>query len=192
MVLSSFSLHAQDSQSLSLGVSYLSNLQDPLMDFLYPTQYSDGFSDVYDPTDPTGTYAGEGYSSPVISAEWRTSLSGHLSFGISAYFCNLSQERLSNATKSGAGTFGCPVATVLPVLGYKYCDKDNLQVYSSLSLGIGVYFGQNRRHFVDRNVYIQAQAVPIGIRYGRRAFVFAEAGYGSVYAGGRVGAGVRF
>lgn len=97
------------------------------------------------------------------------------------------KDCFDSATDGKVGRIsGCSV-TVMPFVRFNWIDRDYLKLYSSAGFGLTVgSFDEVTES------YGTFQLGLLGIQVGRRFFVFAEAGAGSLYMGGKCGVGYRF
>lgn len=93
--------------------------------------------------------------------------------------------------------------SLLPGVKFFAVNSPVIRLYGGLSLGLTKYIGYDRLSYLyeypngykvyqDDSYDIAYQIVPFGIELGRKLFGFAELGYGSIFAGARIGMGYKF
>ena len=75
----------------------------------------------------------------------------------------------------------------VPHISFTYYQNDVMRVYGTIGAGYCVYSGFEKGHGSG-----VIQFNPAGIQYGRKIFVFAELGFGTMFFGGLVGVGYKF
>ena len=83
---------------------------------------------------------------------------------------------------------------LLPLFRLDYLRRGAWRLYGGVGLGLGYYQGYDCPEGRDRSwrTYGEFQVIPAGVRLGRSWFVLLEAGAGTQFIGGRIGAGYRF
>ena len=137
-----------------------------------------------------GDYHGPTKSSGLITAEVDFALSSWFTLGINFGITHFAHDAYNGITqkltkhRKGNALYALPTAT------FNYYNKQALKLYGSFGFGIGKYAGFD--NLENRNFKLEAQCIPLGIEYGKKIFVFGELGFGTLYSGGRIGAGYRF
>lgn len=103
-------------------------------------------------------------------------------YGGTVWFGAVTQSRHDSLTDRKIEQLNEYVVGVMPTVRFVYMYRDNVQLYSSLSLGLVVGSGAS---------FLWADATLFGCTFGRKLFGFAEIGTG-VGGWGRVGIGYRF
>ena len=103
-------------------------------------------------------------------------------YGGTVWFGAVTQSRRDNLTDRKIEQLNEFMVGVMPTVRFVYMYRDNVQLYSSLSLGVVVGSGAS---------FLWADATLFGCSFGRKLFGFAEIGTG-IGGWGRVGIGYRF
>jgi hypothetical protein len=127
--------------------------------------------------------------SNVISAGIETKLFPKLSIGLMVNYQYVSSEVNFNTVTAGITTvqkqnYKINSLAVMPRINYRWLDKLGVTIYSGISGGpsFNYYKGINKDNVKDKSSVTlpSIQIHALGIRFGRKYSVFAEAGFGAL------------
>lgn len=91
---------------------------------------------------------------------------------------------------------------ILPEVKFTYFTREWIRLYGSLGLGVGKYIGYDQlkdsyiadgqTFSVDRSWKGESIFVPFGVECGKKLYVYAQCGFGTLYYGGQFGIGYKF
>lgn len=185
MLLSAAAAHAQSGGSERISVRIGAGLPGSGIEYFTngSNQITYGLEAIY------GDYTGDLKATPAISAEIYYIHNELFRFGVDLVYGSYSSQTFSGITDQVKENRSGQSFIVLPTAAINYYHKNSLKLYLALGAGVGYYAGFDN---MQNNLAFNVQFTPIGIEYGRKAFVFAEAGLGTAVNWVRGGVGYRF
>lgn len=147
-------------------------------DFFFNPTIADAYQDTHGSTMSTGAFTGD--------FNWNAGRFMNLSATMA--LCPVWSDRIDGVTlKKNGNDFGLAIS-IMPNIRLMYCNTRNVRIYSSVGLGLGFYPGFKKCDAVCG----EFQFNPVGVEVGRKWYGFGEIGVGTLYSGGRIGAGYQF
>ena len=136
-----------------------------------------------------GDYTSDLKASPALSAEVYYLYNDVFRFGVDLVYGTYSNQIIDGLTDQPKRTRSGQSFIVLPTAAVNYYHKGGLKLYIALGAGVGYYAGFDT---MQNKLAFNVQFTPVGVEYGRKLFVFAEAGLGTAVNWLRGGVGYRF
>lgn len=168
-----------DKHEFRIGVGSYSMAADAFLDGIGCVDYSPSFREQMLEAD---TYLSEMRFVGTYSLSYTYHSRRWFQYGGTVLFGAVTQSRRDNITDEKVEQLNEYMVSVMPTVRFVYLYRENVQLYSSLSLGVVVGTGMGG---------IWADATLFGCSFGRNLFGFAEIGTG-IGGWGRVGMGYRF